>query len=113
MAWVRLLDNGKYSHFPNLCSVSRSRQWCSKQPNNSYYAPPRFLQGPRFLEAASSSILSKVTRSSTSQGRHPANLSFIWGTEMVVIDGVLLSELTADGFVPSEIQITAVHEAED
>lgn len=32
---------------------------------------------------------------------------------MVVIDGVLLSELTADGFVPSEIQITAVHEAED
>lgn len=39
----------------------------------------------------------------------PLTPSALWGRERVVADGVLVSKLTADGFVPAEIQITAIH----
>lgn len=40
----------------------------------------------------------------------PLTPSALWGREAVVADGVLVSKLTSDGFVPSEIQITSVHD---
>lgn len=40
----------------------------------------------------------------------PLTPSALWGRESVVADGVLVSKLTSDGFVPSEIQMTAVYD---
>ena len=41
----------------------------------------------------------------------PISPSDLWGIETVQVDGVLVSKLTADGFVPAEIQITAIRPA--